>query len=184
VAKKDWVGPVTVVALTLDSPIQVGSIIGDVRESINVDPGYGEVISSEAALALSSRSPQNRDADHGLLFSEKGSPRGFAFQTGKELNPWATIDLGAEHLVSAVHIVNRAGDKQNRGLILSSSEDGGTWTRIWQAATREKEWIVPVTRFHAGLDVPGRSARYLKLEVKHNSPRSFQLHRVTVFGKK
>ena len=59
-----------------------------------------------------------------------------------------------------------------------------TWEQVWQAETWENVWTAPVTRFQAGIDVPGRHARYLKLETKGDKRRPLLLHRVTVLGER
>jgi alpha-L-fucosidase len=184
VAEKDRDTPVTVVELTLEKPVQSGKIIGGSREELSILSKYGETISAKARLGLSSTSSHDHEADHSLLFTDTGAGRGYAFHTADELNPWVTIDLRDLQTVNAVRIENRAGEKRTDGLILSISEDGKSWEKVWKAEKWKNVWMVPVTRFHAGLDTPGRSARFLKLETKGETPRPLLLHRVTVYGEK
>ena len=84
--------------------------------------------------------------------------------------------------VKAVVIENRPDEHRAEGLILSVSEDGETWTKVWQAEDFQPEWTVALTHFHAGIDVPGRNARYLKFETHNRKGRSLLLHRVTAYG--
>jgi hypothetical protein len=65
---------------------------------------------------------------------------------------------------------------------MSVSEDGQMWTQVWQAEELQPEWTVALTHFHAGIDVPGREARYLKFETRNKKGRSLLLNRVTVYG--
>ena len=182
VAEADRDTPVTVVELTLEQTIPEGTLIGSNRSvSENMMAQYGEVLSENATLELSSSSPsQERAANHERLF--KGERLGYAFHTENEQNPWAKIDLGAVRNVKAVVIENRPGDRRMNGLILSVSEDGKEWTKVLQADVLDDKWFVPVTRFHSGIDVLGRPVRFVKLETKNQGYRPLLLRRVTVYG--
>ncbi len=116
------------------------------------------------------------------MFQGEKPARGYAFHTGDEQNPWAKIDLGAVKTVKAVVIENRPGERRTEGLILSVSEDGKKWEQVWTAKKWEQSWLVPITRFHSGIDVPGRPVRYLKVESKGDMPRPMLLQRFTVYG--
>jgi hypothetical protein len=67
---------------------------------------------------------------------------------------------------------------------VSLSEDGQKWEEVWRAKTWEAQWVVPVTRFDAGNNVPGRPARFIKVETKNEVPMEMLLRRITVFGVK
>jgi len=182
VAETDRETPVTVIELTLDQPVADGRMIGNARTVPENMAEYGKVLSENATLELSSSSPYDRAADHARLFKGEKRARGFAFHTGDEKNPWAKINLGAVKNVKAVVIENRPGEQRTAGLILSVSEDGKKWLKTWQAQQWEETWLALVTRFHAGMDVPGRPVRYLKVEIQGDQPRPMLLQRVTVYG--
>ena len=182
VAKAGQDSPVTVVELTLDQTLTAGNIIGGARLEENLAAEFGRILSGSATLTLSSSGSQDQAADHACLFSGAKAEKGFAFHTGDETHPWAQVDLGAVKNVKAVSIVNSPGERRTRGLMLSVSEDGKTWEKVWSAPKWEQEWLVPITRFHAGIDVPGRPLRYLKIELQDNKPRPLLLQRFTVFG--
>jgi alpha-L-fucosidase len=182
VAPADRDSPVTVVELALEQPLEVGRIVGDAHVSAPSMAEYGRVLSDEAVLALSSGSVHDAPADHERLFRGRKTDRGFAFHTGDEKNPWARIDLGAVRNAKAVAIENRPGERRTEGLILSVSTDGKTWEEVWKAPKWEQSWTVPLTRFQAGIDVPGRPARYLKVETRGDQPRPMLLQRLTVYG--
>jgi hypothetical protein len=74
------------------------------------------------------------------------------------------------------------GERRTEGLILSVSEDGETWERIWQAEECEPQWLVRVTSYFAGADVPGRPVRYLKVATEGEQRRPLILQRFTVYG--
>jgi alpha-L-fucosidase len=182
VAQADQDSPVTVVELTLDKPLEVGRLVGGARTAADDLAEYGKVLSQNAKLELSSTSPHDRVANHARLFSGERAPEGFAFHTGDGTNPWAKVDLGAVKTVKAVVIENRPGERRTEGLMLSVSEDGKKWEQVWSAKKWEQTWRVPIARFHSGVDVPGRPARYLKVETKGDMPRPMLLQRFTVYG--
>lgn len=185
VAEGDRDRPVTVVELTLDQAITPGVIIGGTRKAEDPMSKYGNIVSTDATLTMSSaNSLHDHEEEHRLLFTEKGAARGYAFHTADELNPWAVIDLGAVRTVNAVLIENRIGEKRTDGLIVSISKDGKTWEQIWKAGTWQPTWMVPVTRFEAGIDIAGRTARHIKMELRDDTPRPLLLRRVTVLGDK
>jgi hypothetical protein len=81
-------------------------------------------------------------------------------------------------------IANRQNERRAEGLILSISEDGQKWEEIWRAKAWESTWLVPVTHFNAGINAPGRRARFIRVETKNETPRELLLRRITVFGVK
>ena len=174
--------PVTVVELTLEKPIEEGRFVGNALTNSDGLWEFGKVLSTNAKLQLSSSSRFDVAADHDKLFKGDKSKNGYAFHTGDEKNPWAKIDIGTVKNVKAVVIENRPGEKRTQGLILSTSEDGVNWEKSWHAIKWEPRWVVPVTRFHAGINAPGRPVRYLKLETTGDQPRALVLNRFSVYG--
>lgn len=182
VAEADRDAPVTVIELTIDQPIAPGTVVGGARSASENMADYGKILSEGAKLELSATSVHDKPSDHERLFKGERPGRGFAFHTADEKNPWARIDLGAVKNVKAVVIENRPNERRTDGLILSVSEDGQTWAKAWQAKEWQQKWLAPVTQFHAGIEAPGRPARYLRLETKGENPRPMLLQRVTVYG--
>ncbi|MBT3380799.1 MAG: hypothetical protein HN742_29090 [Lentisphaerae bacterium] len=182
VAEADRDAPVTVVELTLDGPIAPGTFIARPRTLPNDLSQFGSTISESATLEMSLVSQHDHAEDHPRLFSGDPSPNGYAFCAGPEQNPWVKIDLGAVRNVKALMIENRAAERCTEGLILSVSEDGDTWEEAWVAEEWEQEWFAPITRFHAGIELPGRAARYIKLETRGERQRILLFQRVTVYG--
>lgn len=182
VSEGDRDTPVTVIELTLDGPIESGMFIPRASSMPDDMSDYGSIISEAATLEMSSVSGHDHSEDHERLFCGEPSAHGYAFCTDREENPWVKIDLGAAKNVKAVLIENRPNERSTDGLILSVSEDGEEWSEVWQAAEIEDSWCAVVTHFHAGIEVPGRAARYLKLETRGETERSLLLQRVTVYG--
>lgn len=170
------------VELTLDQSIPEGKIVGENRSvPENMMAQYGQILSENATLETSSSNPgADRKENHERFF--RGNPVDYAFHTKNEKNPWAKVDLGAVKNVKGIMIENRFGDQRSQGLIMSVSEDGQEWTKLWQDEAWDNKWFVPVTRFHSGIDVLGRPVRYLKLELPGEGPRGLLLKRITVYG--
>jgi len=182
VAAKDRDTPVTVIELTLDQPVEPGRIIGVAKVPNAYLSEHGAILSADAKLEISSSSPWDDAGNHARLFS--GDKIDYAFHTGDEKNPWAKIDLGAVKTVKLIEIDNRPNERRTTGLILSTSQDGQQWEEVWRAKTWESSWTIPVTHFEAGIDAPGRQARFIKVETKGDSPHALMLQRITVYGVK
>ena len=111
----------------------------------------------------------------------RGEPVPCAFHTNKENEPWVVLKLGRRVEVRALEIVNRQGGSGDReaNLVAWLSEDGVTWTEVWNAGSKaENSWIIPV----AGADGSGMKAAWVKLGTRQNHPEYFHLSRVTVYG--
>jgi alpha-L-fucosidase len=173
----------TVVELALDRPVEPGQQVGTLRSIFEDAATYGSRVSDQATFTMSSPSAHDAPADHPKLFAGERSARGYAFHTGDEANPWIRIDIGRVLAVTGVAIENRPGERRTQGLALSVSEDGTAWTPVWKAKVAADRWDVPVTQKVAGADVPGRPARYLKLETSPSRPSPLILQRVEVYGK-
>ena len=176
------VNPVTVVELTIDNPIEPGTLFGRARVISDNMSEYGHDLGRLATLSLSSRSEHDNPKDHQKLFRGERPQSGYAFHTNAEENPVAMIDLQSIKTINAILIENRPGDRRSEGLILSISEDGKKWDQIWQAPEWKEKWLVPVDRFHAGINIPGRNARFIRVETKGNAPRPLILQRMTILG--
>ena len=183
IAEAQKVSPVTVIELTIDKPIATGLVCGRARVISDNMAEYGRDIGANAAYTTSSTSEHDNAENRALLLKGERPKSGFAFHTAAEDNPWVTIDLGEPKQINAVVIENRPGDSRSEGLMLSISTDGTTWETLWKASKWEEKWLVLPTQFHAGITVPGRTARYIRMETKGNPPRPLLLQRVTILGK-
>jgi alpha-L-fucosidase len=174
--------PVTVIELTLENTIATGTLSGAIHTPKDYISELGALLSDNAKLETSSTCGWDNAANHARLFS--GDKVDFAFHTDNEKNPWAKVDLGAVKTVNAVVIDNRPEERRTEGLILSVSEDGAKWDEVWKAKDWVASWVVPLSHFDAGANVPGRKVRFIRLETKNDSPRALMLQRVSVFGVK
>ena len=175
--------PVTLLELTLDQDVPRGLQVGAERSRFDDEVVYGNIVSGKATLKMSSPSVHDVEADHARLFSGPKAERGFAFHTGDEMNPWVQVDLGKIENVTGLVIENRPGEHRTEGLILSISEDGRQWTKIWTASDWQQVWEVVVAATQAGAEVPGRPVRYLKFETRPAKPAPMLLQRVEIYGK-
>lgn len=172
----------TVVELRLDTP---SPEIVDPKawKSIFEAPDYGKVISDQATLRLSSGSLWDKAATHPELFKGSLTKNQFAFHTESETNPQAIIDLGAAHSIRGILVKNREGyPERNTGVVVSLSADGQNWKQTWTATDTADIWEIPVTSFVAGAHVPGKPARFIKIERRLDKPDTLHLQTVKIYG--
>ncbi len=176
----------TIVELVLDKSADGLAAIGGAAPSIFADSiTYGQVVSHQATVKASSSSQWDPPNSPQTLVAEKPAG-GFAFHTVEEMNPWVEIDLGKEISVTGVRVLNRANNGQDRAatLRLSVSNNGKDWDEVWKAEGTEQVWHIPVTEYRGGAYVPGRKARYIRLETRPDAPEFLHLQHVKVWGKK
>ena len=175
-----------VVALTMNESLDglPSTAADEFISSFATDPStYGHIVSRQAKVTASSVQAGALPA----LVAETPAAD-FAFHTNPELNPWIEIDLGREVSVTGVRVLNRTscgqpGQDRAATLRMSASTDGKQWEEIWKAARGLPEWEIPVTSFVSGAQIPGRKARYVRLELKPAKPEYFHLRQVEVWGK-
>ncbi len=176
----------TIVELTLDASAD-GSAALEAGTVLSFDAAtYGDVVSRQAQVTTSSRHAADAGAPQVLV--AESSVADFAFHTQAEANPWVKIDLGRECAVTGVRVLNRvdagqAGQDRAASLRLSVSHDGRQWQEVWRAQSGEPAWEIPVTDFRAGVQVPGRSARFVRLDLCPAKPEYLHLRHVEVWGK-
>ena len=180
--------PVTIVELTFDQSVDnLPALAGGEVSPFNDPVTYGQVVSRQAKVKTSSTSEYGLPAGPPALVAEK-PVADFAFHTAAETNPWVEIDLGREVSVTGARVLNRTscgqpGQDRAATLRLSVSLDSKQWQEVWKADRGAPQWEIPVTDLLAGAQVPGRKARYLRLETKPATPTHFHLRQVTVWGK-
>lgn len=180
IPKEGRTKPDTIIALTLDRPVE--RVSGEVELATAATMGLHPLDTKDATWTASSLEDRWSGEKAALL---KGGSKGpFAFHTKDETNPSLTIDLTKVRHIDAVEIHNRQEMLQERarGLTLEVSEDGSTWTKVWQADTVESEWIAVPVQHVAGADVKGASARYLRLSIPSQTPTALHLKEVKVYG--
>ncbi|MEY4489972.1 MAG: hypothetical protein RIQ79_2480 [Verrucomicrobiota bacterium] len=172
----------TVIELALDAPAT--DIIHPKKgRSIFEEPEYGGVISDQATLKISSASKWDNQANHAELFTGSLNGGQFAFHTESEVSPNAIIDLGGKHSVRGILIRNREGYPERKtGVVVSLSLDGEQWKQIWTSSDLLDTWEIPVTSFVAGANVPGKEARYIKIERRLERPDALHLQTVKIYG--
>jgi alpha-L-fucosidase len=182
VAAADRGGPVSVLELTIDSPLAVGTLCGEAQLIPQDLAAYGEIISGEATLEISAASQWDHAEHHDKLFNGSYSPSGYAFHTERSADAWAVVDLGDVCSVKGVLFENWTDQRLPMPLVLSVSTDGDVWEEVWQAAGWDEQWFAEICHFHAGINVPGRDARFLKLAPAGNKQVSLFMRRLTVYG--
>jgi alpha-L-fucosidase len=175
-----------VVALTMNESLDgLPSISADDLSCyFTTDPGtYGAIVSRSAKVKASSTS-QWMPADGGATLVAEKQPKPFAFHTGEEPAPCVDIDLGRTVKVTGLFIRNAESSPQRMATLRASvSLDGRDWTEVWQAEKAERTWDVPITEFVSGARIPGRAARFIRLQTHPSNPDHLLLKQVEVWGK-
>lgn len=178
------IAPDTIVELTCDQTVDgLPALESGAFSTFDDAVTYGHIISRQAKVKASSMSSGDLQA----LVAEQAAAD-IAFDTIPEMHPWIEMDFGREVSVTAVRVLNRTGAGQaglDRAatLRLSVSSDGKSWSEVWKADRAATHWDIPVTEFRAGVQVPGRKARYLRLEIHPEKPAALHLRQVEVWGK-
>jgi len=117
--------------------------------SIFEDPAYGAVLKSENNVKTDKAHPDLR------------------------------IDLGATSNVTGISLRPRSVKKAPKDLKAFLSLDGQAWTPAWTLDRWGEPMEIALTQTVAGAEVPGRSARWIKLV----STSPFELEQVNIYGK-
>lgn len=180
IPKEGRTKPVTLIKLTFAKPVT--RVSGQVEVTEAALSGLKD-IAADATYTASSIWPEHSKEKDTLL---KGTCRGdFAFHTQNEKNPFIVIDLKKRQRVEAVAIENRPGGDGERakGLTMSVSDDGKTWTKVWTAPSVEARWLAEPEMMVSGASVKGVETQYLKLETSPDTPLPLHLRSVRVYGK-
>ena len=147
---------------------------------VNLKQGeFGKLQSETSVVKVSSTCKFDTPETHLNLVRGEQVPS--AFHTDKEKEPWVVLKLERSVEVRAIEVINRQNGSGFReaNLIVWLSEDGKTWTEIWNAGGKpEDSWIIPVS----GKDGRGQKASWVKLGTRQESPEYFHLSRIHVYG--
>jgi hypothetical protein len=123
-------------------------------------------------------------ADGGASLVGESQPKAFAFHTNQEAAPQVVLDLGKEMKVTGLFIRNAESSPERMASLRAAvSSDGKAWTDVWKAEKAAKTWEVPITSYVSGAQVPGRPARFIRLETRPSAPEYLLLKQVEVYGK-
>lgn len=146
-------------------------------------PTYGSIISEKAKIGLSSRSELDRTEQHDFLLGETELNAPFAFITKEESLPSVTLDLGRNYNVKGIEIINKKAYAEKPGVFkLQVSSDAKNWKTIEEKSEKFKIWEVVLSQFNAGIDLPGISARYIKIELEANGKKPLHLYKIRAYG--
>lgn len=174
----------TVIELTVEEEIK-GMLDHRKESSIFADDTYGKIISENAQLTLSTISPQDNEENHKYLFTDAQDKMDYAFHTESEARPWALIDLQKIKKLTGFAIENSTSlGGRAETLRVYISKDKKEWEQVWAVKGLQWRWEVPLTDFHdAGGKLPGKLARYVKLETIHDwVPQPLHLRKVEIYG--
>ena len=145
---------------------------------------YGKIISTNASLALSSQSSLDNPEHHKLLFGNTTFESPFAFHTAVEKEPHLLVDLGKIVTVTGLDIYNQKQYTENPGIFeVQISTDGKKWSVVDSHENSFQHWQVEVSKFNAGIQLPGVGARFIKILLKAKNKNALHLKKVLVYGK-
>jgi len=171
----------TIYELTVEAPVDRSADRGGPLPSFLGGPVAPDWISQDASFTASSTSEWDVPANHAQLLDPEPNAPAFSFHTAAELEPWIVIDLGEIKRVRFLAIENRPGYEERAGKPrLWLSQDGEKWGAAWKADEARDRWEIEI--FDGTPSGPGRRARYLKLETRHEVPTPFHLRSVRVYG--
>ncbi len=149
--------PVTIVKLTLDEPVKPGQTLGNEAGPFADDMLFGKARQADAKVTVSGGE---------AVKDELGR---WDVKTKGDKMPSVTIDLGKSMEVTAVSAasVDHNAFNSNVDLRIAISGDGEKWEEVYKGSYGLPEWEVPVTQHVAGIQQPGRPARYVKLWIDY-----------------
>lgn len=177
-------------------PSQVATVL-ELGKRLNLGPGkpfptkrptldpstYGSIISRQAKVKVSTSSKWMPSDDGASLVAEN-QPNPFAFHTDQEVAPFVELDLGKSMNVTGLFILNAESTSERMATLSASvSLDGKEWTEVWKAEKKESRWEVPVTENVSGTRIPGKMARFIRLQTHPSQPDYLLLKQVEVWGK-
>jgi hypothetical protein len=140
---------------------------------------YGKIVSTGAIVRTRSSRSDDIPEFHGSLVRGPTRPKR-AFITNYEETPWVILDLRAERQITALHILNANFNGKfatdAKPLLIEVSTDAKEWKKIHEDAEARLVWKVDIAAKPA-------AGRYVRISLKHGVPRTFQLNRVSVWGK-
>lgn len=169
-----FAGPVTILKLTAEESITPGQALGLKGGAFDDVSLYGTPRQADA-IATASTGEVVKETDGRLTV-----------KTNNESKPSLTLDLGAQRELtafSAVGIEHNAFNS-NVDLHLAISSDGEKWEEIYRGSYGLPQWELPITRHVAGIQHPGRPARFLRVWIDYGpGGGSLKIGRVSLFAK-
>ncbi len=110
----------------------------------------------------------------------------YAFHTGHGANPWWQVDLGQSESLSRIVVYNRLdyapGLHNADTLVLSTSDDGRTWTKRYDNQGQHFGGISGAKPLEVLFDPGEVKARFLRLQIPSPQPIFLHLDEVEVYG--
>jgi alpha-L-fucosidase len=167
-------GPVTIVELTTADPVAPYQVLG-----LGAGP-----FDDQAAFGTARQSTATVTASTGEAVKDKNNR--WTVKTKNERKPSVILDLGAVHEVTAFSAagIDHNAFNSNVDLHLALSIDGEKWEEVYHGSYGLPQWEVPITQHVAGIQQPGRPARYVRAWIDYGSGGgSLKLGQVSLFAK-
>lgn len=154
-----FAGPVTILKLSAAEPITPGQALGLKGGMFDDTALYGAARQSEATVTAST----------GEAIKDKTGR--LTVKTKNEAKPSVTMDLGVVRDVTAFSAtgIEHNAFNSNVDIRLALSSDGEKWEEVYRGSYGLPQWEVPITQFIAGIQHPGRPARYVRVWIDYGS---------------
>jgi alpha-L-fucosidase len=166
--------PVTILELTTAEPVKPGQVLGRGASAFDDTSAFGKPCQAEAQVTVTSGEAKKEADGRWTVKTGNGNQPGAIFDLSsvRELTAFSALSVDHSHLVS------------NVDLCLALSLDGKTWTEVYRGNYGLPKWEVPLTSFVAGIDQPGRPARYLRVWIDNGKTNgALTLGKVTLYAR-
>jgi len=166
--------PVTILELTTDEPVKPGQVLGRGASQFDDTAAFGTHCQAVAQVTVTSGE------------AKKEADARWNVKTGGAHQPSVTFDLGSVRDLTAFSAfsVDHSAHVSDVDLRLSLSSDGETWTEVYRGNYGLPQWEVPLTSFVAGIEQPGRPARYLRVWLDYGKASGpLKLGKVTLYAR-
>lgn len=174
-SQNSFEGPATVFEISTDAPVPQGLIVGQNSGPFDDEITFG--LPRQANVLATATTGEVQKDDQGR----------WSVKTAAEAKPGITLDFGKIIEVTAFSAIPT--HKHNYGasnlvVRLALSSDGEAWEEVGQGSYGLNSVDLPLTRFVAGIEQPGRPARYLRAWIDYGDRQgALELGQITVYAR-
>jgi alpha-L-fucosidase len=166
----------TIIVVQFDGTLEGIDAVETGRQTIFTDATtYGQPV--REGVTVTASSVDEKSDDLALLVKEDADPR---IATKQEANAWIQLDLGCERLATGVRVEYYANRQKRMTVRACVSVDGKEWIDCGEIVQPFGE--VPINGYRAGAAIPGKPARYIKIQVTSDGAVNLELKHCDVFA--
>jgi len=155
ITKEHLDSPITVVELTLDSELTPGTLVGCTKITEDNISEYGELLSEQIAPEFTSINEEEFELE---------------------------IPLKRMRFIKALSIETDIDSEAYDTMQIFIANIDKTYSKILETKEIKQKQIIPITHFHAGIDVLGIRSRLMKIIIKGSSLKLLPMKLVQVYG--